>query len=93
MAVEDARRGGEQRPGLGAGRVLSEQPDQHGGAAERGDIAGDIAGAAEHALRPPQQQHRHRRLGRDALGIAIREAVEHHIAETQDRGAREIHAA
>ena len=59
---------------------------------ERRDVAGDIAGAAEHALRPPQQQHRHRRLGRDALGIAIGEAVEHDVAKTQDRGVREIHA-
>src|SRR6202043_3926161 len=55
------------------------------------DIARHIAGAAQHALRPFQQQHRYRRFRRNPLGVAIGKAVEHQIAKTQDRGLGKVH--
>ena len=76
----------DQRPDLVAGGIETEQSHQHRVAAERGDIAGDIAGAAEHALRPLQQQHRNRRFRGNPFGGAIGKLVEHDVAKTQDPG-------
>ena len=91
VAVDQRRVLPDQCPNLGAGGVMTEQTQQHCPAAQRRDVAGDIAGAAEHALGALQQQHRDRRFRRDALGVAIGEAIEHDVAKTQDRGVREIH--
>ena len=91
MGVDETRRRCDQGADLVAARVMPQQPDQHGPAAQRDDVARDVANPAEHALGAQQQQHRHRRLGRDPLAGAIGEAIEHQIAKTQDRGVGKIH--
>jgi hypothetical protein len=66
-----------------AGVVLTHQADQHRLGAERRDVAGHVARAAQHGGFLLDRDHRHRRLGRDAVDRAIDEAVQHHVAEHQ----------
>jgi hypothetical protein len=88
--VLDPRIGAEQRPELRPRGIPPEQPDQHRAAAEGGDVARHVAGAARHRHQPALAQHGHRRLGRDALHLAIEEAVEHGIAEDEDAEGAEV---
>ncbi len=66
-----------------AGVVLADEADEDAARAERGDIAGDIAGAADLDLAALNRQHRSRRLRRYAGDFAIDEIVQHQIADAE----------
>ncbi len=51
---------------------------------EGGAVGRDVRRAARLGLLPAPQHDRHRRLGRDARGLAEPVAVEHHVAHHQD---------
>ncbi|MEJ0070544.1 MAG: hypothetical protein WDO24_19605 [Pseudomonadota bacterium] len=51
--------------------------------AERGQVAHDIAGAAQHRDLALDSDHRDRRLGRDAIDMAVDKAIEHQVADAQ----------
>jgi hypothetical protein len=80
LAVDQAR----QQP---AGVVVADHAHQHRPAAQRRDVAGHVAGSAQHHRLALDGDHRHRRLGRDAVDRAIDEAVQHHVAQHQHGGA------
>ena len=58
--------------------------------AEGRDLAGDVGGAAEPVIRLADPDHRHRRLGRDAVHLARHVLVEHDVAGDPDVGVRGI---
>jgi hypothetical protein len=75
-----------------AGIILAGEPDEHRPPAQRGDIASHVAGAARHFPDIAQADHRHRRLRRNALDIAMLEPVQNDIAYAQNSQLGEIHA-
>jgi hypothetical protein len=86
---------GETGLGFGEIRDLQRQPvftgdrDQCRVRAERGHVAGHVAGAAEHGLLRADPQDRDRRFGRDALDASMHESIEHHVADAQNARSRE----
>ena len=83
---------------LGANRVAmgvvthhAHEPDL---GAERGDIGGDIGGAAQGHAGLAHVHHGDRRLGRQSVGVAEQVAVEHDVAHDHDalspRSRREV---
>ncbi len=66
--------------------------DAHEGArgAQRRDVARHVAGAADDEFLALDGEHRGRRLGRDALDLAIDIAVEHEVADAQHARAAEL---
>jgi hypothetical protein len=70
-----------------AGVVVADHADQHRPAAQGRDVAGHVAGPAQHHRLALDGDHRHRRLGRDAVDRPIDEAVQHHVAQHQHGGA------
>src|ERR1700676_1976492 len=63
--------------------VLADQADEDAARAERGDVARDIAGAADIALAALHGNDRRRRLRRDPRHLAVDEFVEHEIADAE----------
>ena len=83
--------GGSQAVGEGIGGfVLTGDADQVGRRAQGGDVEGDVGRATGTILVLVDADHGHRRLGGDPRGGAVPVAVEHHVANHQDR--REIEA-
>ena len=68
---------------LRAGLVLADQPDKDAASAERGDIARDVAGAADIGLAALGRDDRRRRLRRNPRHLAIDELVQHEIADAE----------
>ena len=66
-----------------AGVVVADEADENAARAERGDIARDVAGAADLTFAVPDREHRRRRLGRNARDLAVDEIVEHEIADAE----------
>jgi len=81
----DQRLGGECPHYLRARVILADDPDEGAMHAERGEIAGDVAAAADHQLAARHRQDRCRRLGRDARDLAVDEVVKHQIADAKNR--------
>ena len=67
--------------------ILTHRADQRRLAAQRGNIACYIGGAARHRCLVRLQQDRNRRFRRYPFGLAINEPVQHYIAQHQDAGA------
>ena len=61
--------------------VAPDQPDGAPCAAERGDVAGGVAGAAGHDLRRVVFEDQHRRFARDARDVAVDELVDDEVAD------------
>jgi hypothetical protein len=70
-----------------AGGVVADQPGQRRLAAKGRDVAGHIAGPAQHGRLPAQRQHGHGSLRTGAADVAVDEAIDHHIAHTGHAGA------
>ena len=85
----DVGLGGEIAGHGGGGIVGADHAEQVTAGIERGDVAGDVAGAADGLLGALQVDHGGRRLGRDAADAAVAEAVEHQVADDQDALGRE----
>ena len=68
-----------------AGVVLADQPDEDAARAERGDVARDVAGAADIGLAALDRDHRRGRFRRNPRHLAIDEFVEHEIADAEHR--------
>ncbi len=66
-----------------AGVIVADQTDQNSLAAQGRDIAGHIAGPAQHRGFTFDGDHRHGGFRRDAVDGAIDEAVQHHVAQHQ----------
>ena len=75
---------GDQVP---ADLVVAHRGDETNLGPQRDQVARHIARPAQHGLVGADADHRHRRLGRDALDLAVDEAVEHQIADHHDVGA------
>ena len=65
------------------GLVVADQTDEDAVRPERGDVARDVAGAADLHLAPAHGEHRRRRLRRNARHVAIDEIVEHDVADAE----------
>ena len=70
--------------------VRPDHADEQAARAEAGEIARDVAGAADHLLLAPHSEDRHRRLRRHPRHLAIDEVVEHEVADAQDGAVREV---
>ena len=91
QSVIDPARGCSQPVQDARLHVLADQADQHGIPAEFRDVAGEVAGAAQHVHRfAPLMEHRDRRLGRDPADLAIDIAVEHDVADDQHPPAGKV---
>ncbi|MCX6943176.1 MAG: hypothetical protein NT173_00165 [Opitutales bacterium] len=75
---------------LAARLVLPEEAGDRAVGAQRGEVQGDVAGAAGRPGLAVHVDHRHRRLGRDARGITPDVAVEHQVADNKDAQARDF---
>ena len=64
------------------------RPDEDAARAERGDVARDIAGAADIGLAALDRDDRRRRFRRNARHLAIDEFVEHEVADAEHGLAR-----
>jgi hypothetical protein len=73
-----------------AGVVVAEHGQQPGLRADIGDVARHVGRAAEALVGPVHLDHRHRRLGRDALDLAEPVAVEHRVADDEHAAAGEV---
>jgi hypothetical protein len=62
LGADDPGRLPDQRRYFLAGRVATDEPSEDGLTTKGGDIAGNIADAAQHVLSALKQQHRHRRF-------------------------------
>ena len=65
--------------------VLADQADEDAARAERGDVARDIAGAADIGLAALHGNHRRGRFRRNPRHLAIDEFVEHEVADAEHR--------
>ena len=72
------------------GIVFAANRQQRGLTAERGNIAGNVGGAAGTVFGFGDSRHRHRRFGRNARHVAKPVAVEHHVAHHQHAGGGKI---
>jgi hypothetical protein len=70
--------------------IIAGQPYQDRSPAQRADIESDIAGATGTTLLLIYPHHRHRRLRRDAAGVAMPIAIKHYIAYHEDSYTAEI---
>ena len=84
----DVGLGGERRAHGARAVVVADHADEQTTRAERGDVARDVAGAADHRLLARHRNHRRWRLGRDARDVAVDELVEHEVADAKHRPAR-----
>ena len=75
------QRGFQRRAGI----VLTDQPDKNAARAERGDVARDVAGAADIGFAAPHGNDRRGRFRRNPRDLAIDEFVEHEIADAEHR--------
>ncbi len=82
--------GFEAPPQHVAGLVLSGESEQRDAPAQHRDIERHVAGAAGPLLRLAHVDHRHRRLGRDARGVAMPVAIQHQVAQRQYVAGGEI---
>ena len=80
--------GSQRKPGL----VGADHADQPGLRAQVGHVARHVGRTAGAFLGAQHLDHRHRRLGRDAVGVAEPVAVEHHVADNEDAGGGEDRA-
>ena len=85
--------GREQALERRAGLVVADHRQQRRLRAQRRRVARDVGGAAGALLGARDLDHRHRRLGRDALDVAEPVAVEHHVADDQHARARDARRA
>src|ERR1700681_3813625 len=65
--------------------VLTNQPDEDAAGAERGDVAGDIAGAADIGLAALDRNDRRGRFRRNPRYLAVDKFVEHEVSDAQHR--------
>ena len=68
---------------LRAGVVLADQADEDAARAERGDVARDIAGAADIGFAALHGNDRRGRFRRNPRHLAIDEFVEHEVADAE----------
>src|SRR5215211_2151563 len=68
---------------LAARVVLADQADEDAASAERGDVARDIAGAADIGLAALDRDHGRRRFRGNPRHLAIDEFVEHEVADAK----------
>src|SRR5258705_13427748 len=65
--------------------VLPDQSDEDAARAERGDVARDVAGAADIGLAALDRNHRRGRFRRNPRHLAVDEFVEHKVADAKHR--------
>ena len=63
--------------------VIADHSEKDAARAETGNVAGDIAGAADKLFLALDREHGHRRFRRDAGDLAIDEVVEHQVADAE----------
>jgi len=63
--------------------VFADESDEYASRAERADIAGDIAGAADLDFAARNLEHRRWRFGRNPAHLPVDEVVEHEIANAE----------
>ena len=63
--------------------VFTDEADEYASRAERADVAGDIAGAANLDFAARHSQHRGWRFWRNPAHLAIDEIVKHEIADAE----------
>ena len=68
-----------------AGLVLADHPDENTARAERGDVAGHVAGAADVALGALDRDNRRGRFRRNPGHLAVDEFVEHEVSDAEHR--------
>ncbi|SFA79070.1 hypothetical protein SAMN03159496_00375 [Rhizobium sp. NFR07] len=66
-----------------AGRIVAHQSYEHGRSAKRGDIGGNIAGAADRGILILNMQHQNRSLRRDPADVTANIMVEHHVSDDE----------
>ena len=64
--------------------VVAHGADQQAARAQRGDVGGDVGGAAQRGVALAHGHDRDRRLGAQPLGLADEVAVEHDVADHHD---------
>jgi hypothetical protein len=72
------------------GGILADYADDDRPRAQRGDVARHVGRAAQYCAALLGTQHRDRRFRRDAPHLALHIAVQHHVAEHEDRAIREM---
>ena len=65
--------------------VLTDHPDKNAARAKRGDVARDVAGAADVDFAASHSKHRRGRFRRNPRDLAVDEFVEHEIADAKHR--------
>ena len=68
-----------------AGGVGADRADERRAAAEHGDVVRDVGRAAQPQVLRLEANDRDRRLGRDARDAPDDEAIEHDVADDEDR--------
>ena len=76
-------------PQLPPRRVAADGADDRDAHAQRRQVGRDVARAAEAGFLALEVQDRHRRLGREAVGVAVEVAVGHEVAQHHDAAAGE----
>ena len=79
----DVRLVGKRHPHRPPAIIVADHADEQTTRAKRGNVAGDISGAADHDLLAIDGDDRRRRLRRDPRHFAIDEVVKHEIADAQ----------
>ncbi len=74
----------------GRRRIASDDTEQRGLRAQRGEIQGDVGRTTGPRIVATDADHRNRRFRRDALRRTRPVAVEHHVARDEQAGLREI---
>ena len=74
---------GERLGQRNTGIIITNHADKDAARAKRYQIAGDVAGAANHDFGTLHRDHRRRRLRRNARHVAVDELVEHQIADAK----------
>ena len=75
---------GERSAQCAAGLVVADQPDEYALRPERGDVARDVASAADLDRVVRHLQNRRRRLRRNPRDFAVDEIVEHDVADAKN---------
>ena len=66
------------------GFILADDADENAAGAEAGNVARDVARAADGEIIARHRQNRSRRFGRNARDFAVDEIVEHQVSDADD---------
>ena len=76
---------GGKRPHQGAaGFILADDADENAARSEAGNVARDVARAADGQIIARHRQNRSRRFGRNARDFAVDEIIKHQVSDADD---------